>query len=70
MNAAGWARESTFRKFYDKPADSESQNFGEQLLLHCNEKQQTNVSSCWNHLAVHCHTALKSHMTSSDYLDQ
>ena len=39
MNAAGWARESTFRKFYDKPADSESQNFGEQLLLHCNEKQ-------------------------------
>ncbi|XP_068734454.1 uncharacterized protein [Montipora capricornis] len=39
MNAAGWARESTFRKFYDKPADSESPNFGEQLLLHCNEKQ-------------------------------
>ena len=39
MNAAGWASESTFRKFYDKPADSESQNFGEQLLLHCNEKQ-------------------------------
>ena len=39
MNATGWARESTFRKFYDKPADSESQNFGEQLLLHCDEKQ-------------------------------
>ena len=39
MNAAGWARESTFRKFYDKPADSESQNFGEQLLLHYDEKQ-------------------------------
>ena len=39
MNAAGWARESTFRKFYDKPADSESQDFGQQLLLHCNEKQ-------------------------------
>ena len=38
MNAAGWVRESTFRKFYDKPADSESSNFGEQLLLHCNEK--------------------------------
>ncbi|KAK2547262.1 hypothetical protein P5673_032872 [Acropora cervicornis] len=33
MNAAGWARESTFRKFYDKQADSESPNFGEQLLL-------------------------------------
>ena len=33
MNAAGWARESTFRKFYDKPADSESPNFGEQLSL-------------------------------------
>ena len=40
MNAAGWASESTFRKFYDKPADSESQNFGEQLLLHCNESHK------------------------------
>lgn len=34
MNAARWARESAFRKFYDKPADSESQNFKEQLSKH------------------------------------
>ena len=40
MNAAGWARESTPRKFYDTPADSESQNFGEQLLLHSNESHK------------------------------
>ena len=39
MNAAGWARENTFRKFYDKPADSETLNFGQKLLLHYNEKQ-------------------------------
>ena len=39
MNAAGWSRERTFRKFYDKPVDPESKNFGEQLLLHCNKTQ-------------------------------
>lgn len=39
MNAAGWATESTFKEFYDKPADSGSQNFGEEFLLHCNGKQ-------------------------------
>ena len=39
MNADGWARESAFRKFYDNQL-AQSQNFGEQLLLHSNESHK------------------------------
>jgi len=48
MNAAGWARESTFRKFYDKQADSESPNFGEQLLLQRRSHVPARHKLCWS----------------------
>lgn len=40
MDAAGWSRESTFRKFYDKPVQ-ENVNFGDKLVSanDCSTKQ-------------------------------
>ena len=40
MEAAGWSRESTFKKFYDKPV-KDVVNFGDQLVSKhvCSNKQ-------------------------------
>ena len=32
MNAAGWSNAETFRKFYDKPLDTEAGSFGTELV--------------------------------------
>ena len=32
MDAAGWSNAETFRKFYDKPLDTEAGSFGTELL--------------------------------------
>jgi len=32
MDAAGWSNAETFRKFYDKPMDTEAGSFGTELL--------------------------------------
>ena len=32
MDAAGWSNAETFRKFYDKPMDTEAGSFGTGLL--------------------------------------
>ena len=32
MDAAGWSNAETFRKFYDKPMDTEAGSFGSELL--------------------------------------
>ena len=32
MQSAGWSNSSTFAKFYDKPVDTASVNFGSVLL--------------------------------------
>ena len=32
MQSAGWSNSSTFAKFYDKPVDTASANFGSMLL--------------------------------------
>ena len=59
MKAAGWARESTFRKFYNKPLSC-NENLGNNLY----PTVLLNKMLYFGLQLFHFHTALKSHVTS------